>query len=263
MHVKRLAAVLVVFLILGLTISSVVASAELASVGILQSESKRTCSAGDAQSFGDLEANLTAKGVLKVYEGHSSSAVLMATALLQSMSRSDIAAVLEDKHFDLGQTRVRYVSINGTETYEVLKVPIVNKEGEIVGLVGHVRSSHYEGTFIGIYNMDNGSVSIVKLQDGNIVEVNSYSLKDSQVSISGSCLESILGCLFSLASLETSIAQCPLCVQVVTCIPACASIFGTLWCLLCIGTGALGCFNCAAVVWGIYSCAKAAQCVGR
>jgi len=41
-------------------------------------------------------------------------------------------------------------------------------------------------------------------------------------------------------------STCPLCVQVVTCIPACATIFTAWTCFLCIGKGLVGCMACIA-----------------
>jgi len=36
----------------------------------------------------------------------------------------------------------------------------------------------------------------------------------------------------------------PLCIQIITCIPACASIFTIWWCLGCLGTGLFRCAAC-------------------
>ncbi|WP_297071269.1 hypothetical protein [Thermococcus sp.] len=76
------------------------------------------------------------------------------------------------------------------------------------------------------------------------------------------CISSIISCLGSIAGLGFgALGTCPLCAQVVTCIPACATIFTAWTCLLCLGTGAAGCFACAATLLGIASCAAAASCL--
>ena len=61
------------------------------------------------------------------------------------------------------------------------------------------------------------------------------------------CLEGLIdfgACLIATSSL---IGICPLCAQVVTCIPACVDIFSLPLCLLCEGTGLGGCVACAII----------------
>ncbi len=80
--------------------------------------------------------------------------------------------------------------------------------------------------------------------------------------LSWSCITSIISCLGSIAGLGFGALEvCPLCAQVITCIPACASIFTAWTCLLCLGTGAAACFACASTLLGIASCALAASCL--
>jgi len=64
------------------------------------------------------------------------------------------------------------------------------------------------------------------------------------------CLAAVSALLYRIVSLIGTpvagiVAQlCPLCVQVVTCIPACATIFTAWTCLACIGMGLIGCAAC-------------------
>lgn len=78
-----------------------------------------------------------------------------------------------------------------------------------------------------------------------------------------SCLGSILTCLASIATSTRLLQICPLCAQVVTCIPACATIFTVWWCVGCIAAGIVGCLLCA---YGVYqlttSCYQAGHCLG-
>ncbi len=58
------------------------------------------------------------------------------------------------------------------------------------------------------------------------------------------CLASIGGVIECLLANSYLLSICPLCSQVVTCIPACMTIFSIWWCLGCIGAGLAGCAAC-------------------
>jgi len=77
------------------------------------------------------------------------------------------------------------------------------------------------------------------------------------------CLGNILACLGAIAASPEIIAACPLCAQVVTCIPACATIFSVWWCIGCIAAGFIGCLVCAGGIAGLaISCYEAGRCLG-
>ena len=105
--------------------------------------------------------------------------------------------------------------------------------------------------------------SLVKnnLQDyDKLILDNSAVLSDQDIL---GCLAAILSCLISIATMPEILATCYLCVQVITCIAPCLTVFGIPWCLICIGTGILGCLTCAYLVAGFpYECYTAGQCLG-
>lgn len=73
------------------------------------------------------------------------------------------------------------------------------------------------------------------------------------------CLEGLVdfgACLIATSSL---IGICPLCAQVVTCIPACFDIFSLPLCLLCEGTGLGGCAACAIIAGSCVTSALAIE----
>jgi len=77
------------------------------------------------------------------------------------------------------------------------------------------------------------------------------------------CLASIAGLVDCILAESYLLSICPLCIQVITCIPACASIFTIWWCLGCLGTGLLGCAACVLYVatctyaaYGIFKCCR-------
>ncbi|MEM4280547.1 MAG: hypothetical protein QXP28_08975 [Archaeoglobaceae archaeon] len=87
--------------------------------------------------------------------------------------------------------------------------------------------------------------------------------KGSAIAIDQYCITSVISCLGAIASVGLGgLSASPLCAQVITCIPACATVFTWPTCLLCLATGAAGCFACAALVLGIVSCAQALSCLG-
>ncbi len=71
------------------------------------------------------------------------------------------------------------------------------------------------------------------------------------------CIASIGSVIECLLANSYLLSICPLCAQVITCIPACASIFSIWWCLGCIGAGLAGCAACliyaAACSYAAYS----------
>ena len=78
-----------------------------------------------------------------------------------------------------------------------------------------------------------------------------------------SCLSSILTCLTIIATMQSIIAQCYLCAQVVTCVPACFGVFSIPWCVGCILAGIVGCLVCASAIVGFpLNCYHAGQCLG-
>ena len=76
------------------------------------------------------------------------------------------------------------------------------------------------------------------------------------------CLSTIVSCLGTLASITSVMAACPLCVQVVTCLPACFHIFTIWWCLGCIAMGLAGCLACATLIFLPVTCYEAGRCIG-
>ncbi len=77
------------------------------------------------------------------------------------------------------------------------------------------------------------------------------------------CLGNILACLAAILTTPEVLAACPLCLQVVTCIPACAAVFTVWWCIGCIAAGFIGCLICAGGIAALaISCYEAGHCLG-
>jgi hypothetical protein len=76
------------------------------------------------------------------------------------------------------------------------------------------------------------------------------------------CLPTIVSCLATLTSISSVMAACPLCVQVVTCLPPCFHIFTIWWCLGCIAMSLAGCLACAVLIFLPVTCYEAGRCIG-
>ncbi|ACP38345.1 hypothetical protein [Saccharolobus islandicus] len=73
------------------------------------------------------------------------------------------------------------------------------------------------------------------------------------------CIESLLSLGDCLLTTSEAIDLCPLCAQVVTCIPACVDIFTVPVCLACEATGLGGCIVCLIAAYVCYDAALAVR----
>lgn len=70
------------------------------------------------------------------------------------------------------------------------------------------------------------------------------------------CLTGLISLGDCLLATGTALTLCPLCIQVVTCVPACLDIFTLPVCLLCEGTGLGGCAVCLIAGYVCYHAAE-------
>ena len=142
--------------------------------------------------------------------------------------------------------------------------------GKVAKEVGKVYAKTEDETLAGLaqgyYTMEEEAKHLSKLVKKQLQEYNRIILKSSAVLSDQdvwACLSAIITCLLSIATIPHILSACYLCVQVITCLPACFTIFGTLWCVFCITAGIIGCLWCAHLIVGFpYSCYVAGQCLG-
>lgn len=165
-----------------------------------------------------------------------------------------------------GLTSLEFVEFNSSVTLSQ-QYAILGKVAKEIGKVYEKSGNETLAQLAkGYYIMEEESKGLSKLVEKQLQEYNRIILKSSAVLLDQdvwACLSAIITCLLSIATIPQILSACYLCVQIITCIPACFTIFGILWCVLCITAGIIGCLWCAHLIVAFpYCCYVAGQCLG-